>query len=62
MNANESYHEKRMMIEIEIEVLKQKLESMDIEQKKDVNNWGYAGNCGHILEEIENLNEFMGRY
>lgn len=56
MSANELYFERRKEIEKEIEILKQKLESMDIEQKQDQKNYGYAGNCGHILETINDLN------
>jgi len=63
MNANEMYIEKRKQIEKEIEILKQKLESMDIEQKKDPENYGFAGNCGHLINVIDELNcEFMGGY
>ena len=56
MNANGLYLEKRKEIEKEIEILKQKLESMDMSQKQDQKNYGYAGNCGHILETINDLN------
>ena len=56
MNANEMYLERRKQIEQEIEILKQKLESMDIDQRKDQKNYGYAGSCGHILDVIQELN------
>lgn len=62
MNAHEQYVEKRKMIENEIIILKQKLKAMDMEEKKDSKNYGYVGNCGHILKEIENINyDFMKR-
>jgi len=54
--SNELYNEKRKEIEKEIEILKRKLEVMDNEQQKDQKNYGYAGNCGHILEIINDLN------
>lgn len=63
MNAHETYFLRRKQIDAEIEILKQKLKSMDIEEKKDSLNWGYAGNCGHIIEQINELNyQFMKRY
>ena len=63
MNAHSEYLEKRKKIEKEIEILKQKLESMDIEESKDMKNWGFAGNCNYILHEIKELNYgFMRKY
>lgn len=56
MSANEMYLERRKQIENEIEILKQKLESMDMDQKKDSRNYGYAGSCGHILNTIQEIN------
>ena len=56
MNANKKYHETRKQIEKEIKILKQKLEAMDIDQKKDDKNWGWAGSAGHILSEIQDVN------
>ena len=62
MKATEQYQERRKQINTAIEILKQRLEAMDIEQAKDKNNYGYSGNCGHILSEIEELNKFLANY
>jgi hypothetical protein len=62
MNANETYLEKRKIIDNEISILKQKLEAMDIDQKRDHLNYGYAGDCGHILDIIAEANDFLKRY
>ena len=59
MTANETYHEKRKEIEKAIEILRQSLEAMDINQKKDENNFGYAGNCNHVLSIINEANNFL---
>ena len=56
MSANEIYHETRKQLEKEIEILKQKLEAMDIDQKKDDKNYGWVGNIAHILSEINDIN------
>jgi len=56
MNAHESYIAKRQRIDREIEILKQKLESMDISEKKDPSNYGWAGNAVYVLRYVEELN------
>jgi len=61
--AHDKYLENRKLIEKEIEILKAKLAAMDIDEAKDTKNWGFAGNCGHILSEISELNyRFMSNY
>jgi hypothetical protein len=35
---------------------------MDIEESKDIKNWGFSGSCDRILEEIESLNDFLKEY
>jgi hypothetical protein len=62
MNAHENYIAKRELIDIEIKILQRKLESMDIEENKDIKNWGFSGSCDRILEEIESLNDFLKGY
>ena len=59
MTANISYHEKRKEIDKAIEILKQSLEAMDINQKKDKNNFGYVGNCIYIHGLIQGINNFL---
>lgn len=56
MLISDQYKETRKQIEKEIEILKQKLEAMDIDQNKDSNNYGYVGNVKYILNEIQDLN------
>ena len=63
MNAHETYTERRKLIEKEIEILKQKLESMDICEKQGPRDWGYSGNAGYILDELQALNySFLEKY
>ena len=59
MNANKLYIERRKEIEKEIEILKQKLQSMDSDQAKDQKNYGYAGNCGHIFNSLREITSFL---
>ena len=56
MNANQKYIETRLQIEKEIEILKQKLESMDMDQKKDNKNYGYVGDADYLLNAIQEIN------
>ena len=62
MNAHERYLDKRKQIDRDMKVLQRKLESMDIEENKDIKNWGFSGSCDRILEEIESLNDFLKGY
>jgi hypothetical protein len=63
MTAHELYKERRKIIDKEIKILTEKLESMDIEEKKYSLNWGYAGSGGYIMENINELNyQFMAKY
>lgn len=62
MIANNKYHEKRKEIEKAIEIMKQSLEAMDIQQKKDPLNYGYVGSSGHVLNQIEEINAFISGY
>ena len=57
-----TYQELRRRINMEIEILKQKLEAMDMDQKKNPNDFGYVGNCCHILDRIEDINSFLERF
>lgn len=58
-SANSLYNQRRYEIDREIEILKRKLESMDIEQQKNQKNYGYAGNCGHILNSLKDITNFL---
>jgi len=58
MTAHEQYQERREEIEKEIELLKERLKAMDTKESNYPENWGYSGNCGHILEVLKNLNQF----
>ncbi len=62
MNANQQYLERRKLIEREISILKQELEAMDLAQAKEKNNYGFSGNCGYILSQIQELNKFLAGY
>ena len=63
MTAHEQYLERRKLLNEAIEILRQKLEAMDIDEAKDQKNYGFYGNCGHVLETINELNYgFMERY
>jgi hypothetical protein len=62
MSANNQYHEKRKEIEKAIEIMKQSLESMDINQKKDPLNYGYVGKCNYVYGLIEGINNFLSGY
>ena len=53
MNANGRYLEVRAQIDNEIEILKQKLESMDIGQDK---NYGHVGDAIYLLNTIQEIN------
>ena len=63
MSAQKQYAETRKIINSEIEILKAKLELMDIQQSKDIKNYGYVGNAQYILIELQRLNyDFMEKY
>ena len=63
MSADKQYAETRKIINNEIDLLKAKLESMDIQQSKDIKNYGYVGNAQYILIELQRLNyDFMEKY
>jgi hypothetical protein len=62
MDENLDYIEKRKRIDEAIDILRQQLEAMDIAQKKDNKNFGFSGNCGKILTDIYELNEFLTNY
>ena len=62
MNANQQYQERRNEINKAIEILKQQLEAMDIAQAKDQKNYGFSGSCCHILELVNELNDFVSGY
>lgn len=57
--ANTLYNERRYEIDREIEILKRKLEAMDNEQQKDQKNYGYVGNCGHIINILKEITDFL---
>lgn len=57
--ANSLYNERRYEIDREIEILKHKLEAMDNEQQKNQKNYGYAGNCGHIINSLKDITNFL---
>jgi hypothetical protein len=61
MSANTIYNEKRKEIELAIEIMKQSLEAMDINQKKDQGNYGYVGNCIYIYGLIQGINNFLSK-
>lgn len=62
MNSNERYAELRKRLDKEIEIMKQSLEAMDIAQKKNTSDYGWIGNCCHILDRIEDINAFLHKY
>jgi len=63
MSADKQYAATRKIINNEIDLLKAKLESMDIQQSKDIKNYGYVGNAQYILIELQRLNyDFMEKY
>lgn len=63
MEADKLYGETRKIINSEIDILKAKLELMDIEQSKNKDNYGFAGETEYILIELQRLNyDFMGKY
>ena len=63
MSAQKQYTETKKIINSEIEILKAKLELMDIQQSKDIKNYGYVGNAQYILIELQRLNyDFMEKY
>lgn len=60
MNAHDTYLRKRLEIKTAIATLQTALENMDREELKQQSNWGYAGIADHVLEILNEINDFFG--
>lgn len=57
--ANEEYQTKTAEAKNLLNLISQKIQKMDTNQKIDSKNWGYAGSIGHVVEELKGIDEFL---
>ncbi len=55
--AEEVFNERKAEAETLLKTLITKIEA---DGKGENINWGHAGSMGHVIEELESINEFLG--
>lgn len=61
MTAKETYIKNGKKVQRTLTSVQRKLKKMDKEFEKESGNWGYVGNQGHVLELLEQINNFLGQ-
>ena len=59
MEANEKYTEQYRKIQNELSTLNEKLKNHKGSFEKETNIWGYPGDLGYVLFQLEQINSFL---
>lgn len=59
IQADKDYKAKAARIKVVVGLLQAKLKRHAEKQKRDVRNYGYSGDLGHVLEELQGLVDFL---
>ena len=59
MTAQEKYQQSRKEINSLIEQLNLSLNRRDLQADKEPDNWGHAGDLGHVKEQLSNIVDFL---
>lgn len=57
--ATETYVDRRLQIEGLLNRIQVQLKIEDTMQQADPENWGYAGDLGHVVELLTNVADFL---
>ena len=59
VTSNKEYNEKKKTVKRQLDLLQKNLAKHSQRQQKEVRNWGFVGDLGHIKNTIEELNEMF---
>jgi uncharacterized protein YqgV (UPF0045/DUF77 family) len=61
MTSQETYAQRQESIKAQIAEITKKLKSHSKRAKSDPANWGMAGDLGYVMQQIAEINAFLGK-